>query len=299
MKSTIKQLAFNEKLSLGFEILSVNDHRVQSKNSLRTPHRASFYSIIWFKKGIPVHNVDFSTITVKPDSFLFIRKDAVQFFDQLNAFESRVLIFTDAFFCKNENDYLFLQTNALFNDLDSTKDSSNIQANSLMREIWALMEEEAKQPSDLFQPGLLKNYLSNFILLAQRERQKSGYRPVQHSIYLDHLIAFKNYLERDFRKEKSVGYYAQKLFVSDKVLTNALQNTMGKTPKQLIDERILLEAKRLLVHSNDPGNIIGLSLGFDEPTNFNKFFKKHTGKTPSEFRASYFPINSKAQKYHL
>jgi len=62
---------------------------------------------------------------------------------------------------------------------------------------------------------------------------------------------------------------------------------MGKTPKQLIDERILLEAKRLLVHSNDPGKIIGLSLGFDEPTNFNKFFKKHTGKTPSEFRASY------------
>lgn len=287
MKPIIKQLAFNEKLSLGFEILSVNDHHVQSKKNLRTPHRASFYSIIWFEKGSPVHTIDFSTVTVKPGSFLFIRKDAVQFFDQLNAFESRVLIFTDAFFCKNENDHLFLQSNALFNDLGSTKDSSDIQANSLMREIWALMEEEAKQLPDLFQPNLLKNYLSNFILVAERKLQKSGYPPVQHGIYLDYLIAFKNYLEKDFRKEKSVSYYAQKLFVSDKVLTNALQNTMGKTPKQLIDERILLEAKRLLVHGNDSGKIIGLSLGFDEPTNFNKFFKKHIGKTPSEFRTSY------------
>lgn len=287
MKPIIKQLAFNKKLSLGFEIILVNNHYVQSKKNLRIPHRASFYSIIWFEKGSPVHTVDFSTLTVKPDSFLFIRKDAVQFFDQLNAFESRVLIFTDAFFCENENDYLFLQSNALFNDLNSNKDSSNIQANSSMREIWALMEEEAKQSADLFQPGLLKNYLSNFILLAERERQKSGYQPVQHGIYLDHLTAFKNYLEKDFRKEKSVGYYAQKLFVSDKVLTHALQNTAGKTPKQLIDERILLEAKRLLVHGNGSGKIIGLSLGFDEPTNFNKFFKKHTGKTPSQFQANY------------
>jgi len=276
-------------LSLGFEIIPVNSHYAQAKRNLRAPHRASFYSIIWFEKGSPVHRVDFSSVIVKPDSFLFIRKDAVQFFDQAGAFESRVLIFTDAFFCENENDHLFLQSNALFNDLDSTKDSSNIQSNHLMREIWALMEEEAKQPTDLFQPGLLKNYLSNFILLAERERQKLGFRSVQHGIYLDRLIAFKNHLEKDFRKEKSVSYYAQKLFVSDKVLTNALQNTMGKTPKQLIDERILLEAKRLLVHANDSGKIIGLILGFDEPTNFNKFFKKHTGKTPSEFRADYAP----------
>lgn len=287
MKSIIRQVAFNENLSLGFEIIPVDSHYARLKKNLRAPHRASFYSIIWFEKGSPVHTVDFSPVTIKPDSFLFIRKDAVQFFDQLKPFTSRVLIFTDTFFCETENDHLFLQISPLFNELGDPENSANINSNTLMKEVWAQMEEEAKQPLDLFQPRLLKNYLSNFILLAGRERQKSGYQPVRQGTHLDILLKFKNQLERDFRTEKGVSYYAQKLFVSDKVLTHAAQITMGKTPKQLIDERVMLEAKRLLVHGNGSAKIIGLSLGFDEPTNFNKFFKKHSGKTPSEFRADY------------
>lgn len=287
MKLSIRQLVFNENLSLGFEIISVDSHYAQSKKNLRAPHRASFYSIIWFENGHPVHMVDFNPVTIKPNSFLFIRKDAVQFFDQLEAFTSRVLIFTDTFFCESENDHLLLQSSPLFNDLGSPEYNGNIQSTALMREIWALMEEEAKQPTDGFQYKLLKNYLSSFILLAGRERQKSGYVPIRHGIHLDLLITFKNHLENAFNTEKGVSYYAQILSVSNKVLTHAVQITMGKTPKHLIDERVMLEAKRLLVHGNDSAKMIALSLGFDEPTNFNKFFKKHSGKTPSEFRLTY------------
>jgi AraC family transcriptional activator of pobA len=281
---TVKQLAFNEDVSLGFEIIPIDSHYARSKRNLQTPHRAAFYAIIWFESGSPVHLVDFNPAKVKPDSFLFIRKDAVQFFDQHNAFKSRVLIFTDAFFCGNENDNLFLQNNALFNDFGGI---NNISSTPLMKSIWAQMENEAKQPPDLLQSGLLKNYLSSFMLLAERERQRAGFNPVSPGIGSDYLLAFKNHLERDFRSEKSVGYYAGKMFISAKVLTNAIQQTMGKTPKQLIDERVVLEAKRLLVHGNSSAKSIGLSLGFDEPTNFNKYFKKHTGKTPSEFKTGF------------
>jgi AraC family transcriptional activator of pobA len=296
MKSTIRQLTFNEDLSLGFEIIPIDSHYAQSKKNLRMPHRASFYCIIWFEKGWPVHTVDFSAVVVQPDSFLFIRKDAVQFFDQLAPFKARVLIFTDAFFCKNESDNQFLQSNPLFNDFGSQKSSGNIKSNALMKEVWMLMEKEAKQPTDVFQPGLLRNHLSSFVLLAGRERQQSGYEPVPQGTHLDLLIAFKNELERAFKTERGVRYYAQKLFVSDKVLTHAVQITMGKTPKQLIDDRVMLEAKRLLVHGNDSAKIVGISLGFDEPTNFNKFFKKHSGKTTSEFRGGYLSERSQGAK---
>ncbi len=290
MKTSIKQLRFNERLPLGFEIIPVNHQYAQSKANLRVPHRAAFYAIIWFKTGTPVHLVDFRPVTIQPDSFLFIRKDAVQFYDQHSVFDSDVLIFTDTFFFKTESDYLFLQRISLFNNFTGSVDSDIIPANNLLRELWDLMQSEQKRLRDDFQPLLLKNYLFNFIMLADRERQKIGYRTVQPGVFLDYLISFQNYLEKNFKKEKGVNFYAQKLFISNKVLNHAVQITIGKSPKQLIVKRVVLEAKRLLVHSNDSGKIIGLFLGFDEPTNFNKFFKKYTGKTPAEFRMEYASI---------
>jgi len=70
-------------------------------------------------------------------------------------------------------------------------------------------------------------------------------------------------------------------------LNKATSQILDKTPKQLIDERILLEAKRLLVHSNSTIKEIAFILGYEEPTNFIKYFRKHTQNTPSDFREQY------------
>ncbi len=290
MKLSIRKLTFNENLPLGFEIISIDHHYAQAKQNLRAPHRASFYCIIWFSKGCPMHLVDFIPIAIKPGSFLFVRKDAVQFFDQLEVFSSKVLIFTDAFFCESENDHLLLQSSPLFNDLAGSGESGALPATAPLSEVWALMEKEARLPADDFQPHLLKSYLYAFIRLAERELQKSGYALSRNSEHFNSLISFKNELDKTFKTKKAVSYYAQRLFVSGKILTRALKAATGKTPKQLIDERVVLEAKRLLVYSRISLKEIALSLGFSEPTNFNKFFKKHAGKTPSAFRAAYASV---------
>ena len=78
--------------------------------------------------------------------------------------------------------------------------------------------------------------------------------------------------------------YCEKLFVTEKRLNKATTQILGKTPKQMIDERLLLEAKRLLVHETHTIKEIAYELGFDEPTNFIKYFRKHTQKSPTEFR---------------
>ena len=62
---------------------------------------------------------------------------------------------------------------------------------------------------------------------------------------------------------------------------------LGSTPKKIIDDRIMLEAKRLLAHSSESVKEISYSLGFDEPTNFVKYFRKHHLSTPIEFRESF------------
>ena len=97
-------------------------------------------------------------------------------------------------------------------------------------------------------------------------------------------MLFKEKLEQNFRKERSVNKYASELSMSDKQLHKACTSVLDKTPKQIIDERVILEAKRLLVHSKQAIKEVAYELGYDEPTNFIKYFRKHTSSSPSEFR---------------
>jgi AraC-like DNA-binding protein len=81
--------------------------------------------------------------------------------------------------------------------------------------------------------------------------------------------------------------YAQRLGYSESTLSRACVAVAGRTAKEEIDARIALEAKRLLVHSPAPAANIGHQLGFSEPTNFLKFFRRTVGSTPLEFRQAH------------
>jgi AraC family transcriptional activator of pobA len=102
------------------------------------------------------------------------------------------------------------------------------------------------------------------------------------------MMLFKDLLERNYRKFKSVNKYASDLGVSSRRLSQATTKILGKSPKELIDERILLESKRLLIHSSSTIKEIAYDLGFDEPTNFIKYFRKHNRSTPVEFRENNY-----------
>ena len=78
--------------------------------------------------------------------------------------------------------------------------------------------------------------------------------------------------------------FADKLAVHTNYLNRILKLETGKTTTQLISERIMQEARALLIHSNWPISQISHSLGFDEPTHFTQAFRKHTGQTPSALR---------------
>ncbi len=91
-------------------------------------------------------------------------------------------------------------------------------------------------------------------------------------------------LETDYKTQKQVSYYAKKMIVTEKRLNQATSKTLGKSPKELINDRVLLEAKRILVNTNKSIKEIAYYLGFEEPTNFIKNFKKNVLITPTEFR---------------
>ena len=89
---------------------------------------------------------------------------------------------------------------------------------------------------------------------------------------------------KNYKNQKQVNYYAKLIIISEKRLNLATSKILGKSPKEIIDYRVMLEAKRLLAHTNESVKEIAFDLGFEEPTNFIKFFKKHSLITPIEFR---------------
>jgi AraC family transcriptional regulator, transcriptional activator of pobA len=286
MQSQINRVKFKAGLPLEIEVLPIADTVLKYHQTITTPHRAEFYHIFWVQKGTAEYLVDFEPVKLKAGSFLFVNKDRVQAIDHSSKHDGKLLLFTDSFFGKTEEDAKYLHSSILFNDLLDIP-VIYVKANSSLQTIFNAIETELTKYNDPYHFDLLHNLLHNLLLLAERERRGQGFREIAKGADLDYAVLFTDLLSVQFKTHKSVSGYASQMNVSEKRLTNATTKTMGKSPKTIIDERVMLEAKRLLIHTNFSIKQVGYDLGFEEPTNFIKYFRKHTNKTPIEFRESY------------
>jgi AraC family transcriptional activator of pobA len=288
MSNEIKKHKFKKNAGFQIEIVPLENLTKLNKSYLITPHRTNFYHIFLFENCSPTHFVDFEAIKIKPYSLLFIDKDRVHQFDQLLNYEGKVLIFTENFFCTTESDTSFLRSSILFNNLSDTQllclDKNKFQS---LNELSLQISEELSLPNDNYKHSLLKNYLHNFLLLADREKRKQGFNELKKGADLDYTILFRDLIEINFTKLKAVSDYSSQIFISEKRLGQATSKVLGKTPKEIINDRVLLEAKRLLVHTHQSIKIIGQELGFEDPAYFVRYFKKNTETTPVEFREKY------------
>ena len=288
MAEEIKKLEFKRNIDFQIEVIPLNILVQGNKEQMTKPHRVNFYHIYLFKNCQPTHFVDFEPIKVKPYSLLFIDKGRVHHFDELLKYEGDLLVFTDEFFCISETDAKFLRSSILFNDLSDAptihfKKTEFEKYNNICENI----KEELNLPTDNSKHILLKNLLHNFLLLVEREKRKQGFTELKKGVDLDYTLLFRDLLETNYTKLKSVSDYAKIICISEKRLGQATSKILYKTPKEIINDRILLEAKRLLVHTTLSIKEIGQELGFEDPTYFVRYFKKNTKTTPVEFRESY------------
>lgn len=138
---------------------------------------------------------------------------------------------------------------------------------------------------------LLRSYIQIIMHEAMKMQPPNTYfEPVNASLRLSNL--FRELLERQFPidsptqviKLKNANEFANQLSVHTNHLNRTLKEITGKTTSEWISERIIKEAKALLNHSDWDIAQIAYSLGFEHPSNFNIFFKKHTSNTPNQFR---------------
>lgn len=247
---------------------------------LGTPHKVSFYQLVWISEGEAYFKIDFQEINIKKDHLLVITPGQVCEFDTKSDYQGKIILFTNTFFTITDIDSNFLYTSQILTLIN--KNTTVPICTILISNLINLLEQELKQLADPFQGGISQNLLR--IILHQAERKLSS---TSLSNYTNSVARqFYNAVEQNFTTNRQVKFYADLLSVSEKVLARELKSFTDKTPKSYIEDRIVLEAKRLLSYSNLSIKEIGFNLGFDEPSNFNKFFKVHTQITPVDFRES-------------
>ncbi|WP_163410743.1 AraC family transcriptional regulator [Flavobacterium ajazii] len=286
MKPIINKYIFKPELSQEVELVDIAELYKASEKIITTPHRVGFYVIVFVEEGTGCHFIDFNKIELQPNTILFFHKDIVQQFDENSNIKGKAILFTDTFFSETEQDTKFLKSTFLFNNLSEISLVQDDDKIKFFTTTFNLMLAELKNLKDVSQKMILKNLLQNFLLVSEREI-KNNKISTSNNIDLDHIIIFKNQLENYFTKKRSVNFYTQEIGLTEKRLNLATKKILGKTAKEVIDDRIMLEAKRLLANTSDSVKEIGFLLGFEEPTYFIQYFKKHTSTTPIEFREKY------------
>ena len=126
-----------------------------------------------------------------------------------------------------------------------------------------------------------------YITLTRKYTSDVDLTNYSHPSYLKILEKLENSIDKYFYKQKLPKYYAYRLNITTRHLNRVAKNTVNKTTNELISERVILEAKRLIVHSDSSLFTIAETLGFTDYAYFSRYFKIKTGVTPMDFRKRY------------
>lgn len=130
---------------------------------------------------------------------------------------------------------------------------------------------------------MLKQLIIRFTRLGRDQLLKNS-EEMPDAKTVDLIRKFNVLVEEHFREKKQVSDYAELLYKSPKTIDNIFRKHSTKTPLTIIHERVLLEAKRLLIYSDKSLQQITWEIGLEDPAQFSRFFKKKTGLTPGSFR---------------
>ena len=139
-------------------------------------------------------------------------------------------------------------------------------------------------PEEDFSEAILRSYLQ--LILAISSKVKSKFLKEKELIKQEfsELKTFQNLVEEHFLKEKSPSFYAGLLHISPNTLSKKIKTEFSKTPSQIIQERVILEAKKQIHLTRKSIKEIASELNFEDEFYFSKYFKKHTGVSPTKFR---------------
>ena len=291
MKKELTEINFNNQVNPKsyFDIVKIEDlFKRDLDHAIDINHLVKFYIILFIYEGQGHHTIDFTEYSYKKGTVLLIRKDQIHKFYRSPKVKGYLLIFTEDFIISHLNRMEALKSMQLFNDsLSFPKiEFEDVQDFTDFTVLLKHLETEYKV-KDLFSIGITRSVLHIVITKLFRIKAKQGHFVENKKKYMNQFLEFQQLVEEDCFKSKKVQYYASKLAISSKTLNNIVNEVINESAKAFIDERTIMQIKRLLITTDDSIKEIAYTTGFTDPTNFFKYFKKFTGNSPEVFRQAH------------
>lgn len=246
-------------------------------------HRHDFYFVLAVKKGQGSHTIDFISYDVHDYSVFFMRPGQVHELHLQQECTGFILEFSkDYLHSKHKKTRLLLRA-------IGQQNLYSPELNSFQRFVRYLttIREELESENEEFQDAVKANLQLALIELYRSRENRSLHPDANEKYKQEQLDLFLELLENDIANHKQVNDYATMMHMTSYQLNQITKRLLGKTCSQVINEQIILEAKRLLLVTSQPISEVAWQLGYEDVSYFIRFFKKQTGYPPEGYRQNF------------
>jgi AraC family transcriptional activator of pobA len=265
--------------SIEFKIQNLSDIEINTKNDIP---KGKWYTLIYITEGSAIINIDFDEHIAIKNKLFFIEKFKNWNWEKLDKIEGLMVQFTDSFYnliytgnpkIKSDQSLVGEFTPFIKIDDDNKEELKNII--DIMLKENSCLKENSKEIICLSLKVLILMYRRNAyreetLFVADRKKQL--------------LSDFRKLVNSKFSELKTPREFAQMLNITPNYLNALCKDIYSKTVSEIIQERIILESKRLLAHSGLSVSEISFKLGFKDNSYFGRYFKKAVGIPPEKFR---------------
>ncbi|WMJ74679.1 AraC family transcriptional regulator [Cytophagaceae bacterium ABcell3] len=257
---------------------------IQEHNFLDKPHGHDFYILLLITKGSGIHNIDFKTYDVKTGAMFFIKPGQVHNWELSKDIDGYIIFFTKEYLL---TEFHFNQLQRLPFFYTRVHEPVMMLDEDSVNTICATFSNIDNEylGKGKFYHDIIKLNLKILLLEIERRYEDNSTVEGVSKYQNNQFYRFEQLVEENFKDHKTVSEYAEMMSLSVKQLNGVCKKVLGRTPGDIIQERIILEAKRLLIHSDYPVFSISETLNYTDNSYFIRLFKKATSMTPEQFRS--------------
>lgn len=264
----------------------LGDYLQRHPASLHLPHGHSFYHMVLFTQGGGTHSIDFRSFKVKPFEIYFMAPGQVHSWHFTGKVDGYIINFSSDFFAGFLLQPDYLERFSFFNgtSADSVyglKAPQRDKVTALLAEIVQLTENKETGNTDMIRTLLLQVF---FVTETGVKKTAANNIPA-HTLTV--LKNFRRLINQHYKTMRLPKEYAELLYITPNHLNALCRELVDKTAGDMIRDRVLLEAKRLLTNAGMNIAEIAYSLNFKDNSYFARFFKKYEGVTPEDFRKQF------------
>jgi AraC-like DNA-binding protein len=284
MQNTIENIIFSRFVAqeIPFEFITIKElyrRCHESAYDLSNPHRIKFHALIIITEGESTHTIDFKEEVLSPGVILPLTKDQVHAFNKDLTVKGYVISFEENFITQNISEKNLFHFLHIFHTPSILIGKENI---AILNPFLQLLENLHMDANSAMKSETINSVFMG--LLFQIKRFSIYQHKTFESKRFKDFIEFKQLITQYYPESHNAKDYADKLSVSYKYLNDICKQIGHKTAKAFLDNWILLEAKRNISENKYTSQEIAYKMGFNEPSNFIRFFKKFTNLTPNQFQ---------------